>query len=233
MESMVDDLVGSESSNIVPAKSTSNGSNGVPRLSTHGTSHTPPPEPYIDYGPIGTPPKQSRKSADNANGNETSYGLIGTPTAQELARNLSNRSSAMEASPRSRLPSIYNSPFAPQSNAQPSPQQTVHPNGSQVIYSSMSSLGEPSSIGSYQGQVRGRTTHSPRNQPSIWNDHRGGSVSNGAGYRMHDATYSFGPGTAFLDDSHFISSDILSGSTWTGSRRAAMMQTPPNGQGVE
>lgn len=237
MENMVDDLVGSESSHIVPTKSASNGSNGLPRLSTHGITHTPPPEPYIDYGPIGTPPK-TRKSSDfgaigtppKANGNETSYDVIGTPTAQELARNLSNRSSLMEASPRPRLPSIYNSPFAPQPNPQPSPQQISQSNNYHVTGSSMSSLAEPSSIGFHQGQVRGRTTHSPRNQPSIWNDNRGGGAVTNS---VRGANYSFGPRPTF-DDSNFISSNILSGSTWTaGSRQTAMMQTPPNGQGVE
>lgn len=184
MENMVDDLVGSESSNIVPTKRTSNGSNGAPRLSNHGITHTPPREPYVDYGPIGTPPKNCRRSADKVNGSETSYGVIGTATAQELARNLSNRCSSLEASPQLRLPSILNSPFAPHANnPEPSPQQPGQANNYHVIDSSMSSLAEPSSIGFYPVQVRGRTTHSPRNQPSIWNDDRRGSITNGVGFR--------------------------------------------------
>ncbi len=38
----------------------------------------------------------------------------------------------------------------------------------------------------------------------------------------------------WVDGSQFVSSNLLSGSTWNGnggSQQEAMMQTPPNGQG--
>ena len=266
MENMVDDLVGSAkmANGFDPKLMKDASSVPRPRLSTHGFTYSPPPAPLPDYGPIGSPPRNSGSRTDfgpigtppKATGDETSYGMIGTPTAQELARKLSPHSS-MEASPRPRLPSIYNSPFAPQADeaaplsrpgtAKPTTpnqsqrnslqglplsmqgsQQGTQPNGYHVIESSVSSLQEPSSIGFSQKPMRGYVTHSPRNQPSVWNANRGGST-NRLSWGV-DHAHNAGHWIAF-DDSHFMSSNILSGSIWNGSHQVAMAQTPPNGQG--
>lgn len=199
----------------------------------------PKGSPVPDHGPIGTPPRRSsgRNSSTNTppkvTGNETSYGVIGTPTAQELARKLSPYSS-METSPRPRLPSAFRSHFAPEADESASYQNTgsakagfpsqdlpknLQPafsnNGhvTQSVNSSMSSL-QASRIGMPQQRIAGMMcTHSPRNQPNIWHHERHASAAN------------------MYTSSQFMSSNILSGSTYNGSRPEATYQTPPNGQG--
>jgi len=252
MENMVENLVGSSKiPNRFNPQPTQNAPYPPrPRLSTHGFTYSPPPAPLPDYGPIGTPPRPSSNNNNTdfgpigtppkVSGNDTSYGIIGTPTAQELARRLSARSS-METSPRPRLPSIYNSPFAPQTddagppshpsqrNSQQSLPQGSQANGHHVI-ECISSLPDPSSIGNYSPNcMPAYVTHSPRNQPNIWTHERGAAVRTRLSWGMNG-----GNGNMWVDGSQFVSSNLLSGSTWNGnggSQQEAMMQTPPNGQG--
>ena len=241
MENAVNGLVGS--------KNTTDGSQPRrPRLSTHGWTYDPLPAALPDYGPIGTPPRRhSSQQKDfgpigtppKATGNETSYGVIGTPTAQELARRLSAHSSPIEASPPQRLASIYHSPFAPPlpgsapssrpgTAPSPSQRQDTQANGYHTIESSASSIQEPSSIGVLQPKsLRAYVKHSPRNEPSIWHHENRAASVNRLSWGMNLADGNGSDGSQFVS-----SSNILSGSTWDGGRPAAgMMPTPPNGQG--
>lgn len=252
MENMVENLVAfSKAPNELNPQPTQMAPHAPrPRLSTHGFTYSPPPAPLPDYGPIGTPPRRSSNNnttdfgpigtPPKTTGDDTSYGIIGTPTAQELARRLSARSS-METSPRPRLSGIYNSPFAPQTNdaaplSHPSQRtsqqifpQCTHANGHRVI-ECISSLPDPSSIGNYSPNcMPAYVTHSPRNQPNIWTHERGAAVRTHLSWGMKG-----GDGNMWDDGSQFVSSNLLSGSTWNGnggSQQEAMMQTPPNGQG--
>jgi len=253
MENMVDNLVGCSKipNGINPQPTQAAPYSPRPRLSTHGYTYNPPPAPLPDYGPIGTPPRRSSNNnttdfgpigtPPKATGNDTSYGIIGTPTAQELARRLSARSS-METSPHPRLPNIYQSPFAPQAddagslphpsqrNTQQGFPQGTQANGHHVIESSFCSVPDPSSIGNYSPHcIPAYVTHSPRNQPNIWTHERGAAVRHRLSWGMNG-----GNGNMWDDGSQFVSSNLLSGSTWNGnggSHQEAIMQTPPNGQG--
>lgn len=252
MENMVENLVGSYKApnGFNPQPTQTAPYPPRPRLSTHGFTYSPPPAPLPDYGPIGTPPRRSSNNNNNnatdfgpigtppkASGNDTSYGIIGTPTAQELARRLSARSS-VETSPRQRLPSTYQSPSAPQANdttpffhqsqrnSQQRPPQGTQTNNHQAI-ELISSIPDPSSTTNYSSNRM--PTHSPRNQPNIWTHERGAAVRT----RLSWGTKG-GNGKVWDDGSQFVSSNLLSGSTWNGnggSQQEAMMQTPPNGQG--
>ena len=234
---------------FVDSKNTTNESQPRrPRLSTHGWTYDPLPAALPDYGPIGTPPRRhSSQQKDfgpigtppKATGNDTSYGVIGTPTAQELARRLSAHSSPIEASPPQRLASIYHSPFAhplpgsapssrPGTAPSPSQRQDTQAIGYHTIDSSASSIQEPSSIGILQPKsLRAYVKHSPRNEPSIWHHENRGASVNRLSWGMNHADGNGSDGSQFVS-----SSNILSGSTWDGGRPAAgMMPTPPNGRG--
>lgn len=188
-----------------------------------------------------TPPGYSlEESPVKEAGNDTSYGLIGTLTARDLVRDLRSYSpqNQHQSTPRPTLPSILNSPFAPQAGektpyARPStakympthsprnsqngfsmPQQ--HQPTSYSVDSSISSIPDPS----------GATFQLPQNQP----------FGNFGVIARPSTTVSKIHGSmAMFDDTAFHSSSVFHGSPWEGPQRSnreiMTVQTPPNGQG--
>ena len=150
-----------------------------------------------------------------APGNDTSYGTIGTLTAQTLLKDVPNSSSVQQrySTPRPILPSIYNTPFAPlPSDATPSPQSRPStakrtqghskqnsgnfsplqplPNGWSLHSSCISSIPDPSSMIFPHAPTNGQSTTFP---PHLGNG-------------------SFGAGNAFMSSAVFNGSPWISGS---------------------
>ena len=178
-------------------------------------------------------------------GNDTSYGLIGTLTARDLVNDLRSYSPQhkhQSPPPLPYLPSILNSPFAPQlgeaeSHIRPNTaiRMTTHsprtsqngfaiqhqPANTYSVTSTASSIPDPS-ISTFQR---------PKNQalPPPPNGYYGvigrPSTKRGVGNAMSK-----------IDASDFHSSSIVPDSSWDAPRRsavgeAATVLTPPNGQG--
>lgn len=163
-----------------------------------------------------TPPNPTLNDwVSQAPGNDTSYGMIGTLTAQNLLQDLPTPSSAkyLYTTPRPILPSIYNTPFAPlPSDATPSPQSRPstakraqghskqnsgnfsplqqHPNGWSVHSSNISSMPDPSSM---------VFPHTPANNAST-------------AFPPHLGNGTFGAGNAFVSSAVFNHSPWASGS---------------------
>lgn len=134
-----------------------------------------------------TPPNPTLHDwAFQAPGNDTSYGMIGTLTAQNLLQEMPNPSPAEQLfnTPRPILPSIYNTPFAPlpsdiapsplsrpstakraqghskQNSASFSPLEKL-PNGWSVHSSNISSMPDPSSMALPHTPPNGHSTTFP------------------------------------------------------------------------
>ena len=198
-----------------------------------------------------TPPERSfDDSPSQEAGNETSYGLIGTLTAQDLVRDL-HAYSPQQQTPRPVLPSIYNSPFAPQAgeeisrpstakrtphHSQRSSQNAIffqqQPNH-QSIPSTISSMQDLSSMAFPPNPWEQYDYAVPSNGQPLGKGHFGPGATH-ATSRLASALYGDRNGTAY-DESNFKSSNIFEGSDWPGSafsgREALDVQTPPNGQG--
>ena len=229
----VDNLVGSEMTDGNTSKESLNhdfADRLPPTPPAHSFEDSPIKEIGNDtsYGLIGTSTAREIKEV----GNDTSYGLIGTPTAHDFAKDLGSYPPQIQpqSTPRPTLPSILNSPFAPQAG-----EQSPH---------------------SRPGTAKRMTTHSPRNSqdgfsvtlPQQWT---GYSVDS-SGSLMQDPSQQpqkrdFGvigrPALyskrilPLLDDHEFHSSSIFHGSPWEGPRPSGhsavnvLTRTPPNGQG--
>ena len=175
-------------------------------------------------------------------GEETSYGLIGTSTAREHFGDLQG---PVPDSPRPRLPSIINSPFALQPGeetpvSRPSTSKRKTPSHSQQNSQTRFPLQrQPNAISS-----------SPSN-PSTMPDPTAPKIHANAFYHnqapLKDTSpsaqnYTRGPTfTTFRDnpphaDEPFRSSEVFQGSNWRVSdqsgRKATNIMTPPNGQGA-
>ena len=168
--------------------------------------------------------------------NETSYGLIGSSTAREQFRDDHDHP---KVSPRPVLPSIYNSPFAPQpgeatpgsrpgtakrstpSHSQQNSQTRTPPQ--QQINSSISSMPDPSNYNPYSHISGGYYNQPYLNNmfPTATNYTLGRRASTTFGNEILGA----------MDVSNFHSSSL----DWGGSSRvqaATNVQTPQNGQGA-
>ena len=170
--------------------------------------------------------------------NETSYGLFGTSTASELEARASVHNQATVMS-RPMLPSIYNSPFAPQPGetkptSRPGTANRTTPihsrNNSQItapssqvkrgiVESSQSSMPEPTNPDPPLYGSRYNQTHTEARFPTRTHYTTGGASSIAYG---NDTT---------LEDCHFISPTVDFG--YSGSVKGMLnTQTPPNGQGM-
>lgn len=219
---MVDDLVDSEM----------NDDGEDAELIDHSANE--PPHSFADprYGPA--------KDV----GDETSYGLIGTSPAREHFGDLQG---PVPNSPRPRLPSIINSPFALQPGeetpgSRPSTSKRKTPSHSQQNSQTRFPLQrQPNALSS-----------SPSN-PSTMPDPTAPNIHANAFYHnqapLKDTfplaqNYTRGPRTltAFrdnplhADEPNFLSAEVFEGSTYGGSdqsgRKATNIMTPPNGQGA-
>ena len=170
-------------------------------------------------------------------GNETSYGTIGSITAADLVREVRSPFTP-HASPRPRLPSIINSPFAPQPEEEglscPSTAKRHTPGHSQQnsqygVIGSFSQSNSQQNLASLQHQAHGY--HQV--------DSSGSSIGvpSSIGYsqslpRKGLTTHSPRISNINYEDSNFMSSNLLSGSPFDSvSRQGGIMPTPPNGQG--
>lgn len=171
-----------------------------------------------------------------AAGNETSYGTIGSITAADLVRQV-RAGSTPQASPRPRLPSIYNTAFAPQAdeedlsrpgtakrNTPCHSQQSSH-NGVLGGFSQSNSQKLPVFFqqqpnGYHQVSSSACSIGPPSSIPFSQRLPRTGLTTHSP--RISDINY---------EESNFLSSNILSGSHWGIARQTGIMATPPNGQG--
>ena len=205
MKRMVDDIVGAETTDEYDVL-------GQPR---------PTAKPRVPKTPLGY---SFDESPTKYVGNETSYGVMGTLTANDLARELRNYSpqQAHQNAPSPILPSLYNSAFAPTPDDDISSRPTTAKGSSfqqqlngYNISSSSSNLKDPSSM------------FSP---PSYWN--KGNSS---AGMRVHQGRSStiYGKEHRFTDGD-FISPVVFNDSPWAASNKSNRSmcngETPPNGQ---
>lgn len=212
----VDNLVGSESANHDAPKE---------GLQSEFADRIPPTPPGHSFGD--SPVKEA--------GNDTSYGLIGTSTARELVRDLRSHSpqSQQQSTPRPILPSILNSPFAPQAgeespHSRPSTAKRMTTHSQRTSQNGFPILPQPveysvdSSISSMQ-DPSGNVFRQTQNRPSQFGIIGPPSVLSGK------------RNVSAFDDSVFDSSSIFHGSSWEGPRPSMLevinVQTPPNGQG--
>ena len=205
MNRMVDDIVGSEAVNEYEVLE-------QPRPTYRPQIPQTPPGYSFDESPI------------IKMGNDTSYGVMGTLTANDLVRETRNYSPQHTPSPI--LPSLYNSAFAPTLDDNISSRPTTAKglsfpqqiNGYHVS-SSLSNIKDPSSMFS---------------SPLSWNK---GNSSVGIGVH-HEITGR--PSTIYSTTGHtftdgdFISPVVFNESPWAGSGRSSHGildgQTPQNGQ---
>ena len=205
MNRMVDDIVGSEMTNAYEIHEPCSTTN--PHI-----PQTPPGYSFDD------PPVKDV-------GNETSYGVVGTLTANDLVRETWNYSPHQAQSiPSPLLPSLYNSAFAPtlddNISSRPATAKGLllqKPNGYNIS-SSASNMKDPSSM------------FSPHQS---WNN---GSTSAGMGFHYGITGR---PSTIYGTENTFTEGDFMSpvvfnGSPWAGASRSgaglSTDQTPPNGQ---
>ena len=191
---------------------------------------------FVDRIPPTPPGHSFEDSPVKEAGNDTSYGLIGTSTARELVRDLHSTSpqSQQQSTPRPTLPSILNSPFAPQAgeespHSRPSTAKRMTTHSQRTSQNGFPILPQPveysmdSSISSMQDPSGNNVFRQTQNRPGQFGVI--GPPSSLSGKRNMSA----------FDGSVFNSSSIFHGSSWEGPRPSALkainVQTPPNGQG--
>ena len=176
------------------------------------------------------------QSSLEAAGNETSYGTMGSITAADLVRQMRSGSTS-QASPRPRLPSIYNTAFAPQADEEDlsGPETAKRNTPSHSQQSSQHSV-----LGSFSQSNSQKLPVFFQQQPNGY--HQVSSSMNSVGTpssipfsqrlpRTGLTTHSPRISNINYEDSGFRSSSILSGSHWGSARQTGIMATPPNGQG--
>lgn len=177
-----------------------------------------------------------RNMSPKAVGNETSYGTFGSITAADLVRDLRSFSTP-QVSPRPRLPSIYNSPFAPLADEEAPLSTAKHITPSHSQQNSQQGYGGSfPQNNSQQGfpiipqQVNGYSHHVDSSMSSV-----GAPSSIGYSQSLPQkrlTTHSPRNFQINYEDSQFMSSNIFSGSPWNGTtNQAGLVPTPPNGQG--
>ncbi|KAL8794869.1 MAG: hypothetical protein Q9195_002581 [Heterodermia aff. obscurata] len=183
--------------------------------------------------------KDQRYDISRAVGNETSYGSIGSITAADLVRDIRSFSTP-QASPRPRLPSIYNSPFAPLADEEAplsrrSTEKFVTPNHSQQN-SLQGFVGNFSPSNVQQGFATFSQLPNGYHHHQVDSSMSSIGAPSSIGYsqsfpRTHLTTHSPRNYPINYEDSNFMSSNLFSGSVWneTG-KQAGMVPTPPNGQ---
>lgn len=222
---MVDDLVGSETTDDCGDAEINDYENGIPH-GFAGPGHSPSPAKAV--------------------GDETNYGLIGSATAREHFGDLQD---PVPNSPRPLLPSITNSPFALQPGevtpgSRPSTAKRKTPSHSQQSSQTRFPL---------QRQPITLSVNSSPSNPSTMSDPTPGPQANGfyrnqpppnntfssvQNYTRGSRTFNmFGENPLYADEPNFLSSEVFGGSTWGGAsdqstRMAANVMTPPNGQGA-
>lgn len=198
---------------------------------------------YVDPPPLG-PPFEVRSSAKIDE--DTTYGFHASADASEFIRALHgfSQQEPRNGSPRPLLPSIYNSPFAPQAGeatpgSRPSTAKRTSPRHSRhSSQHKIPSLQQPStglvvdsSIGSTDWSSLGFSQTTKMNGNNQLNLNRGGNYYGAIGGPVLGNDRS-----ADFDDSEFRSSEVFRGSTWACSGQSASqglsLQTPPNGQGA-
>lgn len=254
MNRMVDRIVGSEidectngdnnGNNDGQNYGNNNGGNYGDNYDDDNIPPTPPGHTFDDDSPPYDP------------GNETSYGLMGTLTAQDIiskvhAYSQSPTHSASRSTPRPVLPSVLNSAFAPQpgevspqtrpstaTRVSPAPpsqlflqQPTAQRQSGHSVHSSFSSMPQPSSLA---------FPHSPLTNAygfGLFPQQIGiGAGSNGIGgygngtVRGRPSTI-YGTGNPFDESNLMLSAEVFDGSQWRGSG-LINAHTPPNGQGA-
>lgn len=194
--------------------------------------------------PLG-PPFDVRSSA-KVDG-DTTYGFHESLDTSDFVRALHGYSpqDQRHGSPRPHLPSIYNSPFAPQAGeatpgSRPSTAKRMSPRHSQhnsqhkipLLQPPSTGLFPDSSISSMPDWSSLALSQTPNKDRNNQLDHsRGGKYYGAIGGPVlgHDRSAAF-------DDSEFRSSEVFKGSTWACSGQSAAeplnFQTPPNGQGA-
>lgn len=192
-------------------------------------------EAMEDSHPLNNSQVLDNNTSPKAAGNETSYGTIGSTTAADLVRDLRSFSTP-QASPRPRLPSIYNSPFAPLADEEaPLTANHIKPSHSQQN-SQQGFGGSFPQNNSQQGfpilpqQANGYFHHVDSSMSSF-----GAPSSIGYSQSLPQkrlTTHSPRNFQINYEESQFMSSNIFSGSPWDGTTdRAGLVPTPPNGQG--
>jgi len=188
-------------------------------------------------------------------GNETSYGLMGTLTAQDVIAKLhaysqSPTHSTNRSTPRPVLPSVLNSAFAPQpgevspqtrpstaTRISPTPPSQLflqHPTAQMQsghsVHSSLSSMQQPSSLTYPYSPLTNAHGfgHFPQ-QMGVGTGGNGNGYGNGT-VRGRPSTV-YGTGSTFDESNLMLSAEIFDGSQWKGSG-LVNTHTPPNGQGA-
>ena len=161
-----------------------------------------------------TPPNPTWNDwACQAPGNDTSYGMIGTSTAQNLLQDLPSPSSAQQlySTPRPILPSIYNTPFAPLPiDATPSPQS--RPSTAKCVQGhSKQNSGNFSPL---QPIPNGWSVHSSNISSMVLPHTSTNGHSNT--FPSHLGNRTFGGGNAFISSAVFNGSPWASGSVRNG-----------------
>lgn len=228
---MVDNLLESEAAEA-DQKSEDIGSGG---LASGNVACVEPP-------PLGHP-FEVRSSAKI--GEDTTYGFHDSRDASEFVRALHGYSPQEQrhGSPRPHLPSIYNSPFAPQADeatpgSRPSTAKRMSPRHSRhssqhkipLLQHPSTGLYVESSIGSIPDWSSLGLLQTPNmNGNNQLNHNNGGNYYGAIGGPVLGNDRS-----AVFDNSEFRSSDVFKGSTWACSGQSAAealnFQTPPNGQ---
>ena len=199
-------------------------------------------------------------SAGGKKANDTTYGFDTTVDTSGFARALQEYPAQKrpQDSPRPHLPSIYNSPFAPQAGETTPPRSrpstakrmspahsrqqsqnaaTCPPLAAQSLETTYSSMPDPSSCFGNTQTPTVRNANAQlflRNPPQAWT---GGFAHYGAiGEPVLRANGNTNGNVGIVDDSEFRSSDVFVGSTWAYSGQSANevpnLYTPPNGQGA-
>ena len=193
--------------------------------------------------PLG-PPFEVRSSAKIHE--DTTYGFHDSLDASDFLRALQGYSpqEQQRGSPRPLLPSIYNSPFAPQAGeatpgSRPSTAKRMSPRHSPHSSQQKIPLLQPpptglfidSSIGSMPDWSSFGLSPTPNKNGNNQSTHSRGNFYGAIGGPVLGNDRS-----APFDDSEFRSSEVFKGSTWACSGQSASealnFPTPPNGQGA-
>ena len=171
-------------------------------------------------------------------GNETSYGTIGSVTAADLVKGFG--SLTPQTSPRPRLPSIYNSPFALTADEEGSmsPGTTKQNTRGHLAQDHQQGLNGASANGysqqshEFSQQQQTHEYHYTESSLSSSGESNRFGQSQRLPFKGQLTTHSRRNYDINYEDSQFMSSNIFSGSSWVGgSKQARIMPTPPNGQG--